>query len=172
MLRRYTLYGGIRRLLTRFDPSKQFGPHATMALSAVPTPWYHPLLLSTILDGGMIFFLKLPRPSTPDKLDVDPHHLAPLKTHGSESSPLVSTSEIFFGCGDILGVSPTSNNKTLKSSLFFHPHSTDFHHFHLSNEDHDKQNSDNGGILQEPLPWYQDQSYNKLRETKVCIEDC
>jgi hypothetical protein len=55
-------------------------------------------------------------------------------------------------------------------SLFFHPHSTDFHHFHLSKEDHDKQNYDNGSVLQEPLPRYQEQSQNKLREMKVCIE--
>ena len=118
------------------------------------------------------FFLKFPCPSTPNKPDIDPNHLGLLKTHGSEYSPLVSTYEIFFGCGEILVIFPASNNKTLKSSLFFHPHSIDFLHFHLLNEDHDKQNSDNGGILQEPLPWYQDQSYNKLRETKVCIEDC
>jgi hypothetical protein len=103
-----------------------------------------------ILDGGTNF-LKFPRPSTPDKPDINPNHLAPLKNHGSEYSPLVSTSKILFGCGDVLGVFPASNNKTLKLSLFFHPHSTDFYHVHLLNEDHDKQNSDNGSVLQKTL---------------------
>jgi hypothetical protein len=115
------------------------------------------------------FFLKFPRPSTPEKPDVDPNHLAPLKTHGSKYSPLVSTSKIFFGCGDVLGIFPASNSKTLKSSLFFHPHSTDFHHFHLSKEDHDKQNGNNGSILQEPLPQYCKQPHKELKETKVSI---
>jgi hypothetical protein len=102
------------------------------------------------------FFLRFLCHSTPNKPDVDPDHLAPLRTHGSEYSPLVSTSEIFFGCNDVLGNFPASNNETLKSSLFFHPHSTEFHHFHLSNEDHDKQNNDDGSVLQEPPPQYQD----------------
>jgi hypothetical protein len=65
------------------------------------------------------FFLKFSRPSTPDKPDVDPDHLAPLKTHGSEYSPLVSTSNIFFGCGDVLVIFSASNNEALKLSLFF-----------------------------------------------------
>ena len=169
MLRRYNGCRGIRRSLTRLDPSKQFGLHATMILSAGPTPWYCPPPLVDNIRWWDNFFLKFPRPSTPEKPDVDPDHLAPLKTHGSKYSPLVSTSKIFFGCGDVLGIFPASNSKTLTSSLFFHPHSTDFHHFHLLKEDHDKQNGNNGSVLQEPMLQYHEQPHNKLRETKVCI---
>jgi hypothetical protein len=136
MLRQYNGYGGFCRSLTRLDPSKQFGPHATMTLSAVLTPRYCPPPLSTILYGGT-FFSEIPLPLYSQEAGHGPDHLAPLKTHGSKCSPLVSTSE-FFGCGDILGIFPASNSKTLKPSLFFHPHSTDFHHFHLLKEDHDK----------------------------------
>jgi hypothetical protein len=115
------------------------------------------------------FFLKFPRPSTPEKLGVDPNHLVLLKTHGPKYSSLVSTSEIFFGCGDILGIFPASNSKTLKLSLFFHPHSTDFHYFHLLKEDHYKQNGNDRSVLQEPLPKYCKQPHDKLKETKVSI---
>jgi hypothetical protein len=94
------------------------------------------------------FFLKFPCPPTPDKTDVDPDHLGQLKTHRPEYFPLVSTSEIIFGCDHILGIFSASSNKTLTLSLFLHPHSTDFHHFHFANEDHDKQtdNGDDGSI--------------------------
>jgi hypothetical protein len=88
-------------------------------------------------------FLRFPCPPTPNKPDINPDHLVLLKTLSPKYSTLVSTSKIFFGCSEVLGVFPASNNKTLKLSLFFHPHSTYFHHFHLSNEDHDKP-KDNG----------------------------
>jgi hypothetical protein len=115
-------------------------------------------------------FLKFPYPSTPKKPNINPDHLTPRETHGSKYSPLVSKSKILFGCSDVLGIFPASNNKTLKLSLFFYPHSTDFHHFHLLKEDHDKQNGNNKSYLQEPLPQYQEQSHSKLGETKVCIQ--
>ncbi len=118
------------------------------------------------------FFLQFLRPSTPNKLHVDPNHLAPLKTHGSDFSLLVPSSKIFFVCKGVLGIFPASNNKTLQLSLFFHPHSINFHHFHLLNEDHDKQNGNDGSILQEPLSQYWEQLHDKLRQTKVCIEYC
>jgi hypothetical protein len=154
MLCWYNFYGGICRLPTRLDPSKQFGPHATMALSAVLTPWYCPPPFVNNIRWWDNFFLKFPRPPTPNKTDIDPNHLVPLKTHHPEYSTLVSTFEIFFGCAQVLGVFPASSNKTLKLSPFLHPHSTDFHHFHLTNEDLDKQNDncDDGSVLQEPLP--------------------
>jgi hypothetical protein len=123
-----------------------------MALFAVPTPWYH---LPPFIDNIRwwdIFFLKFSCPSTPNKPGINPNHLSLFKKHGSEYSPLVSTSKIFFGCGDVLGIFPASNNLTIQLSLFFHPHSTDFYHFHLSNEDHDEQNTNNKSIFQEPMP--------------------
>jgi hypothetical protein len=139
MLFRYTFYGGIRRLLTRLDPSKQFGPHATMAPTAAPTPWYHPPPFVDNITWWDHSFLKFPHLPTPNKPDLDPNHLDLLKTHCPEYFPLVSTSKIFFGCNHILCIFSASSNKTLKLSLFLHPHSTDFHHFYLANEDHDKQ---------------------------------
>jgi hypothetical protein len=118
------------------------------------------------------FFLKFPRPPTPGKPDANTDHLGPLKTHCPEYFTLVSTSKIFFGCDHVLGIFPASSNETLKLSLFLYPHSTDFHHFHLANEAHDKQlnNGGNGSVSQEPLPQeYQEQSNAKLRETKDLI---
>jgi hypothetical protein len=118
------------------------------------------------------FFLKFPCLPTPDKPDINPNHLVLLKTHCPSYSTLVSSSNIFFGCTHILGIFPASKNKTLKLSLFLHPHSTDFHHFHLVNEDLVEQNDNgiNGSVLQEPLPQeYWEQSHAKLGETKDFI---
>ncbi len=56
MLRQYQLHGGIRRLQTRFDQSKQFGTTTTMAASAALTPWNAPPPLLAILDGGVKSF--------------------------------------------------------------------------------------------------------------------
>jgi hypothetical protein len=162
MLRWYTFYGGIRRLLTQLDPSKQFGPHATMALSATPTPWYWPPPFVDNVRWWDDLFLKFLRPPTPDKQDVDPYQLVPLKTNRPTYSTLVTISEIFFGCTHVLGVFPAPSSQTIKLSPFFHPHSIYFHHFHLANEDPEhkayKQNKNHreGSVLppapQEPLP--------------------
>jgi hypothetical protein len=135
MLRRYTFYGGIRRSSTHLDPSKQFGPNATMALSATPTPWYHPPPFVNDIRWWDDFFLKSPRPPPPDKLDFDLNYLVPLKTHGHSHSTLRSTPKFFFGHMHVLDVFSTSSNETLKSSPFLHQHSTFFHHFHLINEE-------------------------------------
>ncbi len=93
-----------------------------MASSATPTPWYCPPPFSDYIRWWDDFFLKLPRPPTPDKLDINPNHLVPLKSHCPEYSTLVPFSKIFFVCAHVLGVFPASSNKTLKLSPFLHPH--------------------------------------------------
>jgi hypothetical protein len=135
MLRRYTFYGGIRRSSTRFDPTKQFGPRATMALSAVLTPWYHPPPLIDVIRWWENFFLNFPRPLASDKPNNVPDKLAPLKTHGRAHSTLGSTPKIFFGLAHVLGISPTSSSKALKLLTSLHSHSTNFNHFFLANKD-------------------------------------
>jgi hypothetical protein len=107
MLRRYTFYGGIRRSLTRFDPTKQFGPRATMALSAMPIPWYPPPPFVNDIRWWDDFFLNFPRPLASDKPNSVPDKLAPLKTHGQSHLTLGSTPKIFFGLVHVLGISPT-----------------------------------------------------------------
>ncbi len=52
--------------------------------------------LSTILDGGMIFLLKFTHPPTPNKPDIDPDCLDPLKIHCREYYTLGYASKIFF----------------------------------------------------------------------------
>jgi hypothetical protein len=64
MLRQYQLHGGIRRLQTRFDQSKQFGTTTTMAASAALTPWDRPPPSIGKFRWWEEDFLKLSRPLT------------------------------------------------------------------------------------------------------------
>ncbi len=166
MLRRYNGYGGIRRSLTRLHPSKQFGPHATMTSSAMPTPWYCPPPFLDNIWWWDDFYWNPPSLLLPRSWSSTPITLLRLK-------PMVwifSTSVHF---QDLFWLRLRSRHlpcfKQQDSKIVIVFSFTDFHHFHLLKEDHDKQNGDNGSILQEPLPQYHKQPHNKLRETKVCI---
>ncbi len=130
----YTFYGGIRRTLTCFDSSKQFGPQAIMASSATPTPWYCPPPFVDNIRWWDDFFLKFSRPPPPDKPDTNPGHSFPLQNHGHVLLALGSTPNIFFSHAHVLGMSPASSNMTLNSPPSLCPHSTDSTCFRLAND--------------------------------------
>ena len=123
MLQRYGFYGGIRRPLASPFPSKRFGPRATMAISAMPPPWYRLPPSADDIRGWDKFYLNSPRPSRSDRLDLDLNFVAHPNTHGQNHPTLAFSPKIFSHCAG----SPcffASRRKTLKTSSVFHPHTT------------------------------------------------
>ena len=96
-----------------------------MALSAAPTPWYHPPPFVDNIRGWEDFFLNSPQSSPSDQLDFNFDFVVPPKSHGQNYPTLVSTPGIFFFCAS----SPSflvSSRTTLKT-VFFPTRTTNFH---------------------------------------------
>ena len=152
MLRRYCLYGGIRRPLTQPHPSEQFGRGPTMTLSAAPPPPNrHPPFVDDIR-GWDEFFSNSPRLTPLDRCYFGSFILVPPKSHEQKQPSLASTPEIFLPCAR----SPpflASSGETLGTSLVFPTTTTNLHgrNVEASQPDHHQRN-DARGERYIPLP--------------------
>jgi len=119
MLRQYQLYGGIRRLQTRFDSSKRFGMTTTMASSTAPTPWNCPPPSVDNFrwwdDFFLMFSCLLMSKDAPiahqTKSSGEPHH-------GKVNTFLVPALEELFSCIDEPCLKKNPGSKTLKTAFF------------------------------------------------------
>jgi hypothetical protein len=113
-------------LPTPQHPSKQIRQWVTMALSAALTHWYcHPPFVDNIR-GWDKFFMNSPCSFPSNGCSFDFNFLVPPKFHGQNYLTLASTPGIIFHCTS----SPSflaSSRKTLKTSLFYPPCTTNFH---------------------------------------------
>ena len=116
MLRQYQLHGGVRRLQTRFDQSKQFGMTTTMAASAAPTPWNRPPPSFDDFRWWDEIFLMISRPQMSDdativhrtKYSGEPHH-------GKMHTLLVPALKESFSCLDEPRFKKSPGSETLKT---------------------------------------------------------
>ncbi len=92
-----------------------------MALSAVPPPWYHPPPFADDIRGWDEFYLNSPPPSPSDRLEPDLDFVRHPNSHGQNYPTLAFTPEIFSHRAGSPSLS-ASSRKTLKTSLFLHPH--------------------------------------------------
>ena len=131
MLRQYQLHGGIRRLQTHFDQSKQFGTTTTMATSTAPTPWNLPPPSIDDFRWWDEIFLTLSHPLTSKDATIvhrtkylgEPHH-------GKMHTLLVPALEEFFSRLDEPRLKKSPSSETLNLASFPCPQTTHSHQVH------------------------------------------